>query len=148
VDLGILLDILPALKRKDSRLRWDSVVYDVTSRGLTPRQFTPSKAAMRVPTLCENMPTVDSKGRIVLPHDVRKQLGIELGIEVEVREEDGKAIVEPEDDPEKIIDRMEELIAETSPASTDTLPFENGRGPIAQKHRDAIRRGAEQTDGD
>ena len=94
------------------------------------------------------MPTVDSKGRIVLPQDVRKQLGIEPGIEVEVREEDGKAIVEPEDDPEKIIDRMEELIAETSPARTDTLPFENKPDPIAQKHRDAIRRGAEQPDED
>ena len=94
------------------------------------------------------MPTVDSKGRIVLPQDVRKQLGIEPGIEVEVREEDGKAIVEPEDDPEKIIDRMEELIAETSPASTNTLPFENNPDPIAQKHRDAIRRGAEQPDED
>ena len=43
---------------------------------------------------------------------------------------------------------MEELIAETSPVSTQTLPFENKPDRIAQKHRDAIRRGAEQTDED
>ena len=34
------------------------------------------------------MPTVDSKGRLVLPQDVQKQLGIEPSTEVKVREED------------------------------------------------------------
>ncbi len=43
---------------------------------------------------------------------------------------------------------MENLIAETSPASTNTLPFEHNPDPIAQKHRDAIQRGAEQPDED
>ena len=42
------------------------------------------------------MVTVDSKGRIVLPKEVRKRLGIDPGTEVEVHEEDGRAVVEPE----------------------------------------------------
>ena len=92
------------------------------------------------------MGKVDSKGRIVLPQSVRKRLGIEPGTEVAVHEEDGKAVVEPEDDPQEIIERMEELIAETSPASEETLPLDAETDPIAQKHSDAVRSGAEQTD--
>ncbi|MBV0923406.1 AbrB/MazE/SpoVT family DNA-binding domain-containing protein [Halomicroarcula limicola] len=89
------------------------------------------------------MTKVDSKGRIVLPQEVRKRLGISPGSEVEVREEDGKAVVEPEDDPEEIIDRMEKLVGETSVERGETTPFDGGARPTAQKHRDAIRRGAE-----
>lgn len=89
------------------------------------------------------MTKVDSKGRIVLPQDVRERLGITPGTEVDVHEEDGKAVVEPEDGPEKIIDRMEQLIDETSPAREETTPLDDGVDPIAQKHRDAVRRGAE-----
>ncbi|PSP86392.1 hypothetical protein BRC83_00490 [Halobacteriales archaeon QS_1_68_17] len=60
------------------------------------------------------MPKVDAKGRIVLPKEVRDRLGITPGTEVEVREEDGRAIVEPEDEPERIIERMEKLVSETA----------------------------------
>ncbi len=60
------------------------------------------------------MTKVDSKGRIVLPKDVRERLGITPGTEVEIYEEDGKAVVEPEDDPQQIIDRMETLVAEAA----------------------------------
>lgn len=56
------------------------------------------------------MVKVDSKGRIVLPKDLRERLGITPGTEVDIIEEDGKAVVEPEDNPEQIIDRMESLI--------------------------------------
>lgn len=56
--------------------------------------------AIRFPTLRGNVPTVDSKGQIVLPQDVRKRLGVTAGSEVEVHEKDGKAIVEPEDSPD------------------------------------------------
>jgi len=59
-----------------------------------------------------DMLKVDSKGRIVLPQEIRERLGITPGTEVEIREEDGKAVVEPEDDPEKVIRRMEELVVE------------------------------------
>ncbi|WP_049987360.1 AbrB/MazE/SpoVT family DNA-binding domain-containing protein [Halobellus rufus] len=90
------------------------------------------------------MAKVDSKGRIVLPQRVRERLGIEPGTEVEVHEEDGKAVVKPEDNPEAIIERMEALIDETSPASRETRPLDADVDPVAQKHRDAVRRGAEQ----
>lgn len=85
---------------------------------------------------------IDSKRRVVLPERVRERLGIEPGSEVEIREEGGKAVVEPEDDPEDVLDRMEELIAETSPASEDPTPPNTDIDPVAAEHRDAVRRGA------
>ena len=90
------------------------------------------------------MTKVDSKGRIVLPKEVRERLGITSGTEVDIHEEDGKAVVEPEDDPEEIIERMERLVADAASDRGETMPLEEGVGPIAQKHRDAIRKGAEE----
>ena len=92
------------------------------------------------------MVTVDSKGRIVLPQELRERLGITPGTEVEVHEKDGRAVVEPEDDPERIIDRMERLVEETSSEREEAAPPGDGADPIARKHRDAIRRGAEGND--
>lgn len=89
------------------------------------------------------MAKVDSKGRIVLPQEVRDRLGITPGTEVEIHEEDGKAVVAPEDDPEQILDRMEQLVAETASRDGETTSLDEGVNPIAQKHRDAVRRGAE-----
>lgn len=96
-----------------------------------------------VPTLCGNMTTVDSKGRIVLPQDVRERLGITPGTEVDVREEDGKAVVEPEDSPDDILERMEQLVADASSERGETTPLSDGVDPVAQKHRDAVHRRAE-----
>lgn len=96
-----------------------------------------------VPTQRGNMATVDSKGRIVLPQEVRERLGITPGTEVEIHEEDGKAVVEPEDDPERILERMEELVEETSSKRGETTPIDDGADPIARTHRDAVRSGAE-----
>ncbi|RDZ48205.1 AbrB/MazE/SpoVT family DNA-binding domain-containing protein [Haloferax sp. Atlit-19N] len=89
------------------------------------------------------MTKVDSKGRVVLPKDVRERLGIAPGTEVDIHEEDGKAVVEPRDDPDEILARMEQLIAETSSKREETTPRIEGVDPIAQKHRDAVRKGAE-----
>jgi len=89
------------------------------------------------------MAKVDSKGRIVLPQEVREKLGISPGTEVEIHEEDGKAVVEPEDNPEQIIERMEKLVAATDSERGKTSTVDEGVDPIAKKHRDAVRRGAE-----
>ena len=89
------------------------------------------------------MAKVDSKGRVVLPQEVRDRLGITAGTEVEIHEEDGKAVVKPEDDPEQIIERMEQLVEETSSQHGETTPLDEGVDPVAQKHKDAVRRGAE-----
>jgi AbrB family looped-hinge helix DNA binding protein len=85
------------------------------------------------------MVTVDSKGRIVLPQEVRDRLGIGPGTEVDVHEEDGKAVVEPEDDPEKVIERMEHLISEAA-TSRDAPDAE--MHPVAEDHAETIRRQA------
>ena len=97
------------------------------------------------PTLGGNMATVDSKGRIVLPQEVRERLDITPGTEVEIHEEDGKAVVEPEDNPQQIIKRMEQLIDDTAPKREDTTTLDEVADPIAMKHRDAVQKGAEET---
>lgn len=86
------------------------------------------------------MVTVDSKGRIVLPQELRERLGIEPGTEVEISEQDGKAVVEPEDDPERIIERMERLVEEST--QEKTAPVDDDTDPIARKHRAVVRQGA------
>jgi AbrB family looped-hinge helix DNA binding protein len=93
------------------------------------------------------MPTVDSKGRVVLPQELRERLGITPGTEVEIHEENGKAVVTPEDEPERIIERMERLVEETAARRGETTPLDDGVDPIARKHRDAVQRGAAK-DGD
>jgi len=90
------------------------------------------------------MTTVDSKGRIVLPQDVRDALGITAGTEVEVREKAGKAIVEPEDDPQEIIERMDQLIEEI-PEHRTPVPYDD-LDAQSRDHVDAIRRQAEATE--
>jgi AbrB family looped-hinge helix DNA binding protein len=92
------------------------------------------------------MTKVDSKGRIVLPQEVRERLGITPGTEVEIHEEDGKAVVEPEDDPQHIIDRMEQLVEETTSEREEPTPVSEDANPVAKKHRKAIRSGAEERD--
>lgn len=89
---------------------------------------------------------MDAEGRIVLPQELRDRLGLTPGTEVAVREKDGKAVVEPEDDPERIIDRMERLIEETSSGRAETSSLADGIDPIARKHRDRIRRRAAESD--
>lgn len=89
-----------------------------------------------------DMLKVDSKGRIVLPQEIRERLGITPGTEVETREEDGKAVVEPEDDPEKVIRRMEELVAEIPEERQRTSYYQ--LNPQVKDHMNKIRRQAEQ----
>lgn len=89
------------------------------------------------------MTKVDSKGRIVLPQEVRERLGITPGSEVDIHEEDGKAVVEPEDDPDDIVTRMEQLVEETSSERSETTPLTEEADPVAQRHREAVRSGAE-----
>jgi AbrB family looped-hinge helix DNA binding protein len=91
------------------------------------------------------MVRVDSKGRVVLPQTLRERLGITPGTEVEVREEDGQLVVEPEDDPERILERMEELVAATASERTETEP-PDGVDPLARRHRETIERGARRDD--
>ena len=89
------------------------------------------------------MAKVDSKGRVVLPKEVREDLGITPGTEVEVREEGGKVVVEPEDDPEEVLDRMDRLVAEAASGRGETKAIDGSVDPATQRHRDAVRRGAD-----
>ena len=88
------------------------------------------------------MVTVDSKGRIVLPQEVRERLGITPGTEVEIHADDGRAVVEPEDDPDRIVERMDRLVEEAASERGDTAPLDEGADPAGRRHRDAVRNGA------
>ncbi|WP_049890208.1 AbrB/MazE/SpoVT family DNA-binding domain-containing protein [Natronorubrum sulfidifaciens] len=94
------------------------------------------------------MVKVDSKGRIVLPKEVRERLGMTPGTEVTVHEEDGNAVVVPENDPDEILERMERLVAETASERGETTPRTEGTDPIARKHGDAVRSGATKNSGE
>lgn len=96
------------------------------------------------------MPKVDAKGRVVLPQAVRERLDITPGTEVEVREEDGEVVIRPEDDPERITERLERLVEEASSRREGTAPLDradgvDNAGPIARRHRESVRRGAAET---
>lgn len=88
------------------------------------------------------MPKVDSKGRIVLPQEIRERLGISPGTSVEVREEEGKAVVKPEDKPEEILNRMDQIIEEAT-ENRSPAPYEE-LDPIAKDHADTVQRQAQQ----
>ena len=89
------------------------------------------------------MAKVDSKGRIVLPKDLRERLGITPGTEVEIHEKDGRAVVEPEDNPNDVLERMEQLVETVSSKRGETTPLTEESEPLAQRHRVAVQRGAE-----
>ena len=92
------------------------------------------------------MPTVDWKGRIVLPKSVREKLDITPGTEVTIHEDDGKAVVDPEPAPEEILDRMDELIADIDANPEPTPPEELDLHSKA--HLDAIQRQAAEVETD
>lgn len=89
------------------------------------------------------MTKVDSRGRIVPPQEVREGLDITPGTEVVIHEEDGQAIVRPKPTPDEVIERMEQLIENTSSKESETNPITEEVDPIARKHSDSIRRGAD-----
>ena len=86
------------------------------------------------------MVKVDSKGRVVLPQGVRERLGIVPGTEVEIRAKDGHAVIEPERDPERIIERMESLIDDAA-ADRRSHSYED-LDLFAREHAETIRRQA------
>lgn len=91
---------------------------------------------------------MDSHGRVILLKQVRERLEITPGTELDIHEGDGKIVVEPVESPDRRIERMERLVAETAPEQEDATPLAGGPAPVAQEHRDAIRRGAEESDGE
>lgn len=89
------------------------------------------------------MPKVDSKGRVILPQRVRERLGITPGSEVEIREEDGRAVIEPEDDPGDIVEDLEGMI-ETAVSDRDQASYED-LDTQSRDHADTILRQASKT---
>lgn len=86
------------------------------------------------------MAKVDSKGRIVLPQDVRERLGLDPGSEVDVHEEEGRAVVEPEESPDEIIDDLERRI-EDAASRREQTPYDE-LDAEARDHAATIRRRA------
>lgn len=90
------------------------------------------------------MGKVDAKGRVTLPKSIRENLGLEAGTSVEIRQEDDRLVIEPERDPEDILRDMERMLAEVREGEIERVPdSEIESDPIADKHRELIRRKAE-----
>lgn len=70
--------------------------------------------------------------------------GSRPGSEVEIREQDGTAVVEPEDDPEDIVEDLEGMI-ETAAADRDQPPYED-LDTQSRDHVDTIQRQASETE--
>ena len=58
-----------------------------------------------------------------------------------VHVEDGRVVVELAEDPDAVIERMERLVEETA-ADGETRPLGDA-APAAEKHRETVRRTAE-----
>lgn len=86
------------------------------------------------------MAKVDSKGRIVLPQDLRERLGLDPGTEVAVREEGGRAVVEPEESADEIIEDLQRRIEQAS--SRRERPRHDDLEGEASDHLETIRRQA------
>lgn len=97
------------------------------------------------------MPSVDSKGRIVLPKEIRDRLDLSPGsdVAVELRESDQQVVVEPEPDPEETATALIEVIESESPQRDETTSPLDDVDPIARDHLETVRRAAstEDTDG-
>jgi len=66
--------------------------------------------------------TVDEKGRIVIPRDVREKYGLRQGVRVRLRREGRGIVVASSISPEKFIDEMEGFIKKGSKVTqTDPL---------------------------
>jgi AbrB family looped-hinge helix DNA binding protein len=46
--------------------------------------------------------TIDHAGRLVIPREVRRQAGLEPGMELEIRVDDGAVVIEPAPTPVRI----------------------------------------------
>ena len=104
------------------------------------------------------MARVDSEGRVVLPENVREELGIEPGTEVDLTEEDGAIVITPRNHPEKILKRVERLVneavaeRETREEVTDGETKENDWAsldeisPQADEFKEDVHRGAQHAD--
>ncbi len=58
---------------------------------------------------------VDSKGRILIPKEIREKIGLKAGDRTRLKVEEGKIIVIPPISPEEFIEEMEGCIKEGTP---------------------------------
>lgn len=85
---------------------------------------------------------------ILVEADVVPQHGPETREDVEEEIDVARRVgVEPEDDPDRVLERMDRLVADTASEWGETTPIDDDADPIARNHRDAVRRtGSSKTD--
>lgn len=81
------------------------------------------------------MGTIDSKGRVTLPQELRERLGLSPGTEVEISARGEGVVIEPDRGPEEIETRMDELLDNLGRTTESVEPMDR----LASEHRDLIR---------
>lgn len=99
------------------------------------------------------MATVDEKGRIVIPSDIRERLDLHAGSDVDVHTTCGSVVIEPAEDTAQFVSDhvslIEEIAAKRDNRRVDreeSLSLEDD--PIAAHHREVIKRRAQSADDD
>ncbi|MDL5360853.1 AbrB/MazE/SpoVT family DNA-binding domain-containing protein [Halalkalicoccus sp. NIPERK01] len=84
------------------------------------------------------MGTIDSKGRVTLPQELRERLGLSPGSKVEISAQGERVVIEPERDSEEIEARMDDLLDDLERTTgTDSID------QLAREHRDLVRKQTE-----
>lgn len=81
--------------------------------------------------------TIDARGRIVIPKDIRQRARLQPGIPIEVRWHDGRIEIEPAPVPVKLV-RKGRLVVAVPSADVETLTAET-----VEETRQEITRGRE-----
>lgn len=100
------------------------------------------------------MATVDKKGRIVIPNDIRERLGLRAGTDVDVHTARGSVVIVPAEDTAQYISDHVALIQDIAAerdnrhADRDDSNLILDDDPIAAHHREVIARRAQSSDSD
>ncbi|MCW4049752.1 MAG: AbrB/MazE/SpoVT family DNA-binding domain-containing protein [Candidatus Bathyarchaeota archaeon] len=76
--------------------------------------------------------TVDDRGRILIPKEIRDKLGLQSGRNVQLTIEDDRLIVTPPVSPEKFIEELEGVIVDGEP-EMDPLRLKDIWGKLGEE---------------
>lgn len=83
--------------------------------------------------------TVDDRGRILIPKEMRDRLGLKPGSPARLEVEEGKLVITPALSPDEFIGRMEGCITEGEPTIDPLRLKEMWEGPPRRSEQNDVR---------